>query len=541
MNVSRKRNVIDKVPVLVVLLFSACSADPEFTPAEPSGLTFIHVNDTYRVGAVEDGNKGGLGRVATVIRSAQNEGRDVHVLHGGDLLYPSLESQIWNGMQMVEALNFVDDLAPVHFVVGNHDTDRRSGQNLVNAVRESRFDWLGDNYRFDTDDAEVDAKLRTNFTFEHAGKTIGIFSLTLHADDGGNDSVYVPVDKAYVSAAKRVIKDFESQGVDLIIGLTHLHMATDMKLAKLRREHPTLAFIAGGHDHEPEHQPLSDTSAAIMKGASNARAIWRIDVTFDRQGQPSIDAQMLNMDKGVAIDADYELISEKWRARLLTMYPLLDARVGEAAFPMDATEETSRSREIAWGNFIVDQMRAAFGAPEADLAFINSGTLRIDDFIAGDILFEDIARTFGFSSYLRHMTISGAEFRQLMENGYRGDGSSEGYFPQISGFRVCVDYSREVGSRIVSLQLPVDDGWEEISAESEYTLVVPDFIYGGGDDYRLPQDRPTSRPGSELKYLVLDAIVRAQGEGRAIGERIDPVNPRYVALGDLREDCWSAT
>jgi len=223
------------------------------------------------------------------------------------------------------------------------------------------------------------------------------------------------------------------------------------------------------------------------------------------------------------------------------MYPLLDARVGEAAFPMDATEETSRSREIAWGNFIVDQMRAAFGAPEADLAFINSGTLRIDDFIAGDILFEDIARTFGFSSYLRHMTISGAEFRQLMENGYRGDGSSEGYFPQISGFRVCVDYSREVGSRIVSLQLPVDDGWEEISAESEYTLVVPDFIYGGGDDYRLPQDRPTSRPGSELKYLVLDAIVRAQGEGRAIGERIDPVNPRYVALGDLREDCWSAT
>jgi len=294
----------------VVLLFSACSADPEFTPAEPSGLTFIHVNDTYRVGAVEDGDKGGLGRVATVIRSAQSEGRDVHVLHGGDLLYPSLESQIWNGMQMVEALNFIDDLAPVHFVVGNHDTDRRSGKHLVNAVRESRFDWLGDNYRFDTGDAEVDAKLRTNFTFEHAGKTIGIFSLTLHADDGGNDSVYVPVDKAYVSVAKRVIENFESQGVDLIIGLTHLHMATDMELAKLRREHPTLAFIAGGHDHEPEHQPLSDTSAAIMKGASNARAIWRIDVTFDRQGQPSIDAQMLNMDKGVAIDADYELISE---------------------------------------------------------------------------------------------------------------------------------------------------------------------------------------------------------------------------------------
>ena len=32
-------------------------------------------------------------------------------LHGGDFLYPSLESQLWNGEQMIEALNFLDDLA----------------------------------------------------------------------------------------------------------------------------------------------------------------------------------------------------------------------------------------------------------------------------------------------------------------------------------------------------------------------------------------------------------------------------------------------
>ncbi len=528
-----------RVPVLAALFIVGCAANPESTSAELSGLTFIHINDTYRIGAVEDGARGGLGRVATVIREAQGEGREVHVLHGGDLLYPSLESQIWNGLQMVDALNFIDDLAPVHFVVGNHDTDRRSGKHLVNAVRESRFDWLGDNYRFNTGDADIDSMLQTNFMFEHAGRTIGIFSLTLHHEDGGNDSVYVPVDKAYVSVAKRVIENFESQGVDLIIGLTHLHMAMDQELANLRQDHPTLAFIAGGHEHEPKFQPLSDASAAIMKGASNARAIWRIDVTFDAGGLPHIDAQMLDMDQSVVLDADYELISTKWRTRLLAMYPLLDARVGEAAFPMDATEETSRSREIAWGNFIVDQMRAAFGAPEADLAFINSGSIRIDDIVAGEILFEDIARTFGFSSHLRHTTITGAEFRDLMETGYRGDGSTQGYFPQISGFRVCVDRSRETGSRIVSLQVPVNGVWREIDVGKEYTLVIPDFIYGGGDGYRLAQDRPASRPGAELKYLVLDAIVRAQAEGRSIGEFVGPENARYVELGSGQLECFS--
>jgi len=101
-------------------------------------------------------------------------------------------------------------------------------------------------------------------------------------------------------------------------------------------------------------------------------------------------------------------------------------------------------------------MRGAFGEPNADLAFINGGTLRIDDVVEGDILFEDIARTFGFSSFLCHTTITGAEFRKVMEAGYRGSGT-QGYFPQVSGFRICIDPSRNDGDRIVSLQVPVDN------------------------------------------------------------------------------------
>ena len=535
----KNRFAITLFLVPVILHFSACAVTPESTAVDSAGLTFIHLNDTYRVGAVEDGASGGFGRVVTVIRKLQAQGREVRVLHGGDLLYPSLESQLWNGLQMVEALNFIDALAPVYFVAGNHEFDRRTPEHLVNALRESRFDWLGDNYRFDTGDAAANATLQSRFTFDHDGKTIGIFSLTSHVDDGGNDRDYVPVDRDYLGVAERVIEDFESQGVDLIIGLTHLYMATDLKVAKLRENHPTLAFVVGGHDHEPEFSEQTETSAAVMKGASNARAIWRIDVDFDDEGVGHIDVHMLNLGQGVAIDADYEQINQKWRARLLELYPFLEAKVGEAAFPMDATEETTRSQETAWGNFIVDQMLTAYGEPAADFAFINSGTLRIDDFIADDISFEDIGRTFGFSSFLRYMTISGAEFRQVMEAGYRGAGGSQGYFPQIAGFRVCVDRSQAVGQRIVSLQLPDGDTWQEIDAEQEYTLVVPDFLYGGGDGYKLPQERPVSRPGSELKYLVLDGVLRAQAEGRAIGEAVSATNARLFELSPDNKECFT--
>jgi 2',3'-cyclic-nucleotide 2'-phosphodiesterase (5'-nucleotidase family) len=244
--------------------------------------------------------------------------------------------------------------------------------------------------------------------------------------------------------AEAAIEYFESVGVDAIIGLTHLYMRDDRRLAELRARHPKFVFIVGGHDHELEYSPLSDRSAAVMKGA--------------------------------------------------------------------------------------------FGAPTADLACINGGTLRIDDWTEDDILFEDIARTFGFSSFLRYTTITGAEFRKVMEAVYRGSGM-QGYFPQVSGFRICVDRSRNDGDRIVSLQVPVDNGWAEIEAETEYDLVVPDYLYSGGDGYQIPRDRPASRPGSELKYLVLDAILKAQAEGLKIGKPVEMANPRFVELGEDHSEC----
>jgi 2',3'-cyclic-nucleotide 2'-phosphodiesterase (5'-nucleotidase family) len=527
-----------KLALLALCFLLVACAAIEPTAPRSSGLTFVHLNDTYRVGAVEDGTAGGFGRVVTVIRELQAAGKDVRILHGGDFLYPSLESQLWNGQQMVEAFNFMDALAPMYVVAGNHEFDRRTPEHLVNAVAVSTFDWLGDNYQFVTGNPDADAALLSAFTIEHEGKTIGIFSLTTHAQHGGNDRSYVPIDIDYLGNAERLIEHFESTGVDAIIGLTHLRVAQDLDIARLRAKHPTFVFIVGGHDHEPEFSPLGDGSAAVMKGASNARVIWSIDLAFDAAGLPVIEPKRLSLDTTVPVDPEYQLLDDKWRGLLLERFPFLEARVGTAALQMDAREVAVRSVESSWGNFITDQMRTAFGKPTADLAFINGGTLRIDDMIEDDIRFEDIGRTFGFSSFLRHTTVSGAEFRQVMEAGYRGEGGTQGYFPQISGFRLCVDRSRKELDRIVSLQVPTDGDWREIEADKEYSLVVPDFLYGGGDGYQIPKDRPASRPASELKYLVLDAVLAAQAQGLEVGVVVDAQNRRFHELREGKEPCF---
>jgi 5'-nucleotidase len=534
-----KRFAIPGFLLTVIIGFTACAATPESTADRTTGLTFIHLNDTYRVGAVEDGTRGGFGRVVTIIKELQEQGREVHITHGGDFLYPSLESQLWNGLQMVDAMNYLDALAPMYVTLGNHEFDRRTPDSLVKAVNASTFDWVSDNVEFRTGDTAADAALQSAFIFDAAGKRIGAFSVTLHANDGGNDRDYVPTDPDYLAVAERTVAALAEEGVDAIIGITHVHLWTDVEMAKLKARYPKLAFIVGGHEHEPQFAAGSETQAPVMKGASNARVIWRIDLAFDEAGLPVVETDVIEVGIGIEPDADYAVLDQKWRDRLLEKFPFLEARVGTAAFPMDATEETVRTREAAWANFIVDQMPGAFGEPAADFAFINSGSLRIDDTVAGDITFEDIARTFGFSSFLRYVTVTGAEFRQLMEAGFRGDGTSQGYFPQISGFRVCVDRSRESLSRIVSLQLPGDDGWKEIAADREYTLVLPDFLYRGGDGYTLPEGRQGSRTGAELKYRVLDAILRAQGSGQPVGVPVDPAAPRIEVHDGPVAQCFA--
>ena len=521
--------------ILLVFACAACGADGS---GQVPDVSFIHLNDTYRVDAVEDGSRGGFSRIATIVRELQSDGRDVRILHGGDFLYPSLESQLWHGEQMVEAMNFLDALAPMYAVPGNHEFDSRTPGELIERLKESEFDWLADNIRLDTGDPEADGKLKRGFIFEAGGRRIGVVALTLLPEHGGNVRDHTPfLPGDYLDHAERVLDELDAAGVDMIIGVTHLHIGDDVELARLKEQYPEFMFIVGGHEHEPEYFEGDAANAAVMKGASNARTVWQIDVTFTDDG-PVVSEKTLAIDESVPLDDEYQVIAEKWRARLLELMPFLPSRLGTAAVPLDGREVAVRNADSNWGVFIADQMRSAFGNPPADLAFVNSGTLRIDDFIADDITFEDIGRTFGFSSYLRHMKMDGRDFRTLMEAGYRGVGPSKGYFPQISGFRVCVDRTRPDGQRIVQLLVPDGaGGWQEIAPDREYSVIAPDFLYRGGDGYDFSAAREVSLPGSELVYLVLDAILNAQAGGQAVGAPTDPANLRFMQLREGQQRC----
>ena len=93
-----------------------------------------------------------------------------------------------------------------------------------------------------------------------------------------------------------------------------------------------------------------------MKGASNARTVWQIDVTFGPDG-PVMREKTVEVDTSIALDDDYQVIADKWRERLIGMMPFLEGTIGYAAVPL------------------VDGLMGLGMAPGAALAFMTAGAV----------------------------------------------------------------------------------------------------------------------------------------------------------------------
>ncbi|HEX2202808.1 MAG TPA: 5'-nucleotidase C-terminal domain-containing protein [Longimicrobium sp.] len=502
------------------LLAAAALGAPEGARAQafrPS-LAVVQLNDVYRIDAVEEGRAGGLGRVVTVVERTKAEtGLPVRVFHAGDMIAPSLESQYFEGRQMIDALNFVHAAAPLVVVPGNHEFDSSRPGMLAGAIRRSRFPWLAANVALNTGDAAVDARLQRDTVFEANGVRVGVFSLTFL----DRPRSYATHDSAFVRIAEERIRALEGRA-DVIVGLTHLALETDREIARLRRRHPKLVWIAGGHEHFLIREEMTRDAALITKGDSNARRVWR--VTLGREGRrAAARAEAVALNESVAVDSAYRRqVTDVWMDSLRAVLPVVDDTIGRTAVRMDASEDVVRNAESAWGNWLTDLMRTAFPSDTADIAVLNGGALRIDDVLPeGPIRYEHLARSFGFPTRVALVTLAGSDVRAMLENSVSG-GRGEGRFLQVSGLKVRFDRSRPEGQRVLDAQVCRGDACAPLDPARAYRVAVPDYLFGDGDGYTF-RARATNvfPPGPELRLTAFDALLTAYSRGQAISPRVE--------------------
>jgi 2',3'-cyclic-nucleotide 2'-phosphodiesterase (5'-nucleotidase family) len=519
MSAERFRRPPNPFAALALLLAAAAPAAAQAPGFRPD-FAVIQLNDIYRIDAVANGTAGGLGRVSTLVDRAKRDagGAPVVIVHSGDFIAPSLESRYFAGLQMIDAMNFLAARAPLVAIPGNHEFDEKAPGMLAGALKASRFPWLAGNVTLSTGDAEADRRMGCDTVVSWGGMRVGIFTLTFL----DSPRQYASVDTANVAAAERQVRELEGRGVDAIIGITHLPIDQDRRVARLRRTHPKLVWIAGGHEHFLEREDLTDSTALITKGDSNARRVW--EVFFARgPGGPQVFARPVVMDTAIAVDPAYNRqVRDAWSARLREKVPFLDQRIGTSSEPLDGREETVRDAESNWGSWLADQMRGAFPDMPADVAVLNGGAIRIDDVFSGPIRWEHLARTFGFPTRVGLVWLRGKDLRETVLEQSVSGGRGEGRFLQVSGLRFRFDRGRPVGRRVLDVQVESGSGWAPLDDNRTYVVAVPDYMYGGGDGYvfklRAIQSVP---PGPDVKYLAFDALTAAYARGEAIAPKVE--------------------
>jgi 5'-nucleotidase len=512
------RRVSTAAAVAALLAASPLAAQDGFRPQ----AAFLQLNDVYRIDAVENGAAGGLGRTVTVVERTRRETHlPTMVLHAGDMIAPSLESRYFAGQQMIDALNFVAARAPLLVVPGNHEFDEKEPGMLAGALKASRFPWMAGNARLHTGDPAADARLSPRDTVLSMGDLkVGVFTLTYIDAPRG----YVDVDTAYVAAAERQIRALEARGADAIVGLTHLDHAVDRRIAALRRTHPRLVWIAGGHEHFLIRDDLSDSTALITKGDSNARRIWRVLLGRGAGGAPTARGEVVVLDSTVAVDPAYQReVQQKWAARIREKIPFFDTRIGTSTTRLDGTEETVRNAESSWGSWLADQMRTTFPDVRTDVAVLNGGAIRVDDAFTGEIRWEHLARTFGFPTRVGLVWLRGRDLRELVLERAVSGGRGEGRFLQVSGVRFTFDRRLPVGDRVTAVQVQEPGGsWAALDDARVYTVAVPDYLYGGGDGYTFKNAAiMTVPPGPDVRLAAFDALAAAYAQGRAIAPQVE--------------------
>ena len=137
-------------------------------------VTLLQVNDVYQFTPVDQGTRGGIGRVLTLRKSIQSENPNTLFLLAGDTISPSVESITYKGSQMIEAWN----LAGLDYATfGNHEFDF-GPEVLKERIKESKFGWIAANV-IEKSTGRTFAGAEPFVIREFGGVKIGIFGLVL--------------------------------------------------------------------------------------------------------------------------------------------------------------------------------------------------------------------------------------------------------------------------------------------------------------------------------------------------------------------------
>ncbi|MCQ1539013.1 bifunctional metallophosphatase/5'-nucleotidase [Methanocalculus taiwanensis] len=346
-----------------------------------------------------------------------------------------------------------------------------------------------------------------------------------------------------LEAAEDAIKSLQEADVDVIICLSHMGEAEDTRLAE---NVAGLHVIIGGHDHivlQKEVPNPDNRIIPIVQAGQYGDNLGILRLTLRDREMITWSFEVLKPD---GKDASVSAIL----APFITSYKNeMKKPIGEITYPLDTRKLIVRGGEATVGDLITDAWRDWF--PEADIAFINGGSIRGDRiFPAGPVswgMMQEIL-PFGSELVLVHMTekeiqetleISASALRVPGDESFAGERPPTGGFLQVSGIRFTIDTEGEPfcgtydgknlteimtpGGRVSGIEVLGTFGWDELKQGQNYTVVVNSWLASGGDGhYALAEAAGPKFAGTTVRDIdpVIVAIKRQSMENADWSKRI---------------------
>jgi 5'-nucleotidase len=448
-------------------------------------VQLLSVNDVYVLEPV--GGRGGLARVATVVRALERETPNTLFALAGDTLSPSLLSTLRHGAQMIEGWNAVG-LGAAAF--GNHEFDFGPAV-LTRRIGESRFPWLATNV-IDTATGRSFGGARPWLRRDFDGVRVGVIGLTIpdtaRTSNGGPGVRF----EDPLEAARGALAALGP--VELRVAVTHLPLRQDRELAAAL----PIDAILGGHDHEP--MLLEEGRAVIVKAGSDAINVGQVEYELRCGAVTSRRQRLIPVDERTAEAPD---IAELVHRQAALLARELDTAVGRTAVPLDGRESLVRRQETPLGRFFAELMRERVGA---QVGLLNSGAIRGNRVIPpGPITKRDIRELLPFGNTVTLLEVGGDGLRAALERSVDALPRPTGHFLQTAGLEFSVDAGRPPGRRVGAITV----GGRPLDPAGRYRVAAPDYLARGQDGYpMLAAGRVLLGPedGPGLIETVLDGL-----------------------------------
>ncbi|MDX9947295.1 MAG: bifunctional metallophosphatase/5'-nucleotidase [Bacteroidales bacterium] len=503
----------------------------------------------------DDKTRGGFARIAAILRSEResNSGTTLTV-DAGDFLMGTLfhSVEIKTGFQLrlmkqmgydvVGLGNHEFDFGPVK-IAGIINTSLSRGDIppllLSNAVMSPEDN--GDDELEKLYDSET---IHRKLVLTRDGLKIGFFSLL------GKDAVDVaplafPVTfEKQTPFARRMVRELEREGCDLIICVSHSGLSKDKKGrwtgedVRLAKKVRGIDVIISGHSHSRLTEPLIVKGVPVIQTGEYGQNVGRLELAW-KNGKVSVtDYRLIPVDDRIAgesdvieaIEAQQSLVTQEILTPLGINY---SDKVAETEFLVECNEQGDfRSSNL--GPMIADAIHSYINHHSSggcDISMVAVGVIR-DRMVPGIMTAPDVFRIMSLGSGddeipgypLSRLYVTGRELKNILEILMIAHKSSPSNHCFYSGLKVKHDPDRGLLRRINSIEIIGPDGGSRAVSFSKddntlYSIAANSYMLefigiiknmSLGLIKVVPKDE-SGNPLTDMKNAVIDTDKEQQG------------------------------